>query len=59
MESLNGVEDEEEDGDNDAHIEDAIHWSAGPPPILLLSTRGQCRVCVARVAPPSNLCERI
>ena len=33
MESLNNVEDEEDDGDNDARIENAIHWSAGPPPI--------------------------
>lgn len=28
MESLNGVEDEEDDGESDAHIEDAIHEAA-------------------------------
>ena len=33
VESLNGAEEEGDDGDYDAHIEDAIQESAGPLPI--------------------------
>ena len=41
MESLNGAEEEEDDGDYDAHIEDAIQQSAG-------STADGCRESKSR-----------